>query len=265
MPTASPSRRASGNGHSTSSASASAASPGEFDDGLRPDDTWLPFLAIDPVDGSTPDPGALSATLAGADLVVIENLCSLPINPDASTLTADVLAEHHGPVVFHHHDLPWQRAGLAAPPGIPPHRPNSLHVTVNDQSRIQLEHRGFEAVTVRNTFDLDPPRGDRDATRDSFGFAPDDLVLLQPSRAIPRKNVPAAVEFATELAALEVAQRASLDHRARGGRLRHRVRSHPRRRNHPDHRRSRARRLPTHTPRPISSSTHRRGKDSATP
>ena len=29
-------------------------------------------------------------------------------------------------------------------------------------------------------------------------------MLLQPSRAIPRKNVPAAVEFATELAALEV-------------------------------------------------------------
>jgi glycosyltransferase involved in cell wall biosynthesis len=176
---------------------------GEFDDGLRPDDTWLPFLAIDPVDGSTPDPGALGATLAGADLVVVENLCSLPINPDASTLTADVLAEHNGAVAFHHHDLPWQRAGLAAPPGIPPHRPNSLHATVNDQSRIQLEHRGFEAVTIRNTFDLDPPRGDRDATRAEFGFAPDDLVLLQPSRAIPRKNVPAAVEFATELAALE--------------------------------------------------------------
>jgi len=176
---------------------------GELDDGLRPDDAWLPFLAIDPAEGSTPDPGALAASLAGADLVVVENLCSLPINPDASALAAEVLAAHNGAVAFHHHDLPWQRAGLATPEDIPPHRPNSLHATVNDYSRIQLEHRGFEAVTIRNAFDLDPPKGDRAATRDRFGFAPDDLVLLQPARAIPRKNVPAAVEFATELAALE--------------------------------------------------------------
>jgi glycosyltransferase involved in cell wall biosynthesis len=177
---------------------------GELDDGLRPDDTWLPFLAIDPADGSTQDPGALGASLAGADVVVVENLCSLPINPDASSLTAEVLARHKGAVVFHHHDLPWQRAGLVSPEGIPPHRPNSLHATVNDYSRIQLAHRGFEAVTIRNAFDLDPPRGDREATRSAFGFEADDLVLLQPARAIPRKNVPAAVEFATELAAHEM-------------------------------------------------------------
>lgn len=173
---------------------------GELDDGVRPDDTWLPFLAIDPVEGSTPDPGALAAALAGADLVVVENLCSLPINPDASTLTADVLARHRGAVAFHHHDLPWQRAGLAAPEGIPPHRANSLHVTVNDYSRAQLENRGFTALTIRNSFDLDPPRGDRAATRFAFDFATDDLVLLQPSRAIPRKNVPAAIEFAAQIA-----------------------------------------------------------------
>jgi glycosyltransferase involved in cell wall biosynthesis len=176
---------------------------GEFDDGLRPDDTWLPFLALAPADGATPDPGALAASLASARLVVVENLCSLPINPEASIMTADVLASHVGPVMFHHHDLPWQRAGLTAPEGIPPHRPHSLHVTVNDYSRLQLEHRGFEAVTIRNSFDLDPPEGDRTATRAAFGFADDDVVLLQPARAIPRKNVPAAIAFATEVAAIE--------------------------------------------------------------
>jgi glycosyltransferase involved in cell wall biosynthesis len=176
---------------------------GELDDGLRPDDTWLPFLAIDPVDGSTADPGALGAALAGADLVIVENLCSLPINPDAATLAAEVLSRHDGRVVFHHHDLPWQRAGLHTPPGIPPPRANSLHVTINDHSRVQLENRGFAAVTLRNAFDLDPQRGDRDATRTAFGFAADDLVLVQPTRAIPRKNIPATIAFATELAQRE--------------------------------------------------------------
>src|SRR5436190_12255650 len=58
---------------------------GEMDDGLRPDDAWLSFLAIDPTDDSESDPGALAAALAGAELVIVENLCSLPINPDAAS------------------------------------------------------------------------------------------------------------------------------------------------------------------------------------
>lgn len=176
---------------------------GELDDGFRPDDTMLPFLAIDPPDGSAPDAGALAAALAGADLVIVENLCSLPINPDAASLAASVLAAHDGRVIFHHHDLPWQRAGLHTPVDIPPRRADSLHVTINDHSRVQLENRGFSAVTLRNAFDLDPRRGERNATRAEFGFAEDDLVLLQPTRAIPRKNIPAAIAFAADLARRE--------------------------------------------------------------
>jgi len=176
---------------------------GELDDETRDDDLALPFLAIDPPDGTTAAPDQLAAALAGADLVVVENLCSLPINPDASSLAATVLEGHEGRVVFHHHDLPWQRAGLPTPANVPPHRANSLHVTINDHSRVQLENRGFDAVTLRNAFDLDPARGDRERTRSEFGFAPTDVVLLQPTRAIPRKNIPGAIEFAAELARRE--------------------------------------------------------------
>ena len=176
---------------------------GELDDATRTDDLALPFLAIDPPDGTRPAPDELAAAIAGADLVIVENLCSLPINPDAASLTATVLDAHAGRVVFHHHDLPWQRAGLPTPANVPPHRPNSLHVTINDHSRVQLENRGFDAVTLRNAFELDPARGDRDRTRAEFGFAPTDVVLLQPTRAIPRKNIPAAIEFAAELGRLE--------------------------------------------------------------
>src|SRR5262245_47159374 len=80
---------------------------GELEDGLRPEDTWLAFLAIDPLDHADPDPSALAAALAGADLVVVENICSLPLNPIASTVVARVLEKHPGRVVFHDHDLPW--------------------------------------------------------------------------------------------------------------------------------------------------------------
>ena len=89
VPTASPSRPASGSGRSSELGFDVRRVAGELDDGLRPDDAWLPFLAIDPVDERAPEPDALAAAIAGADLVIVENLCSLPINPDASAIDRD--------------------------------------------------------------------------------------------------------------------------------------------------------------------------------
>jgi glycosyltransferase involved in cell wall biosynthesis len=176
---------------------------GELADGLRPDDSWIPFLAIDPAPGAPVEPDALSAALVGADVVVVENLCSLPMNEVAATTTATVLADHPGRVLFHHHDLPWERPNLAHLDQFPPRRPNSLHVTISDQARRSLEERGFDhAVTIRNAFDLDPPAGDRAGTRAIFGFSDDELVLLQPTRAIARKEIPRAIAFAEEIGVL---------------------------------------------------------------
>jgi glycosyltransferase involved in cell wall biosynthesis len=173
---------------------------GDFGDGLRNDDTWLPFLAIDPPPGARIEPDALAATLAGADLVVVENLCSLPLNLQAATATMGVLAQHAGRVVFHHHDLPWERAHLAHLDAFPPRRPNSIHVTINEQARVALADRGIEALTIRNAFDLDPAPGDRDSTRAQVGLASIDLVVLQPTRAIPRTEVGRGIGVAEELA-----------------------------------------------------------------
>jgi len=173
---------------------------GDFADGLRPDDTWLPFLEINPLPGTRDEPDALSAALAGADLVVVENLCSLPLNANAAAVAAEVLAGHNGRVLFHHHDLPWERPDLAHLEAFPPRHPNALHVTINDQARAALATRGIEAHVIRNAFDLNPIPGDGPATRLARGFAPDDLVLVQPTRAIPRKEVGRGIEFSAAIA-----------------------------------------------------------------
>jgi glycosyltransferase involved in cell wall biosynthesis len=171
---------------------------GELADHATGEDTVLPWLAWEATE--PPRPAELGAALAGCDLVVVENLCSLPLNPDAARATAAVLDEQAQlRVLFHHHDLPWQRSRTAMLTDFPPRRPNSLHVTISNRSRGELAERGIAACTIRNAFDVDAPAGNRDDTRALLGFGAGDLVVLQPTRAIPRKNVAAGIALAAEL------------------------------------------------------------------
>jgi glycosyltransferase involved in cell wall biosynthesis len=157
--------------------------------GSGPVDRPVPGLEIGA--DTPPDPDRLEAALADADLVVAENILTIPLNLPASRVVAAVLRGR--PAVLHHHDPPWQRERFVHVRELPPDDPAWVHVTINQLTRRQFARRGLGAVTVRNGFDLDPGSGDRIATRRALEVADTEPLVVHPVRAIARKNVPAAL------------------------------------------------------------------------
>jgi glycosyltransferase involved in cell wall biosynthesis len=182
--------------------------------GEGPVDRLVPDLAIgrwpdgragiDGPDAATPAELArlradVEASVADADLVVVENLGTIPMNLPAARAVA--AAREGRPTLWHHHDPSWQRDRYADVDELPCDDPAWRHVTINDLTRHQLAARGVEATTVRNGFDVDAPRGDRRRARRALDLADDELVVVHPVRAIERKDVPAAIRLAESLGA----------------------------------------------------------------
>ncbi len=160
-------------------------------------DRILPGLAIGALE--PPTLFEIDSALSDSDLVIIENLCSLPLNPLASDLVAKSCKKR--PTLLHHHDLAWQRDHLSHYPP-PPNNPFWQHVTINELSRRELAQRSIDSTTIYNTFDPHPTLGDREQTRNLLGIEPEETLVLQPTRALKRKNIPGAIQVCKELNAV---------------------------------------------------------------
>lgn len=152
----------------------------------------------EPAPGSF-DTGRLDSALDSADCVVVENVFGLPLNrPLAEQLSG--LAGHR-PLIGHHHDLAAQRASFARfADEFPPDLPGLVHVVINEASRAALAERRIDALLIRNSFDIDTAPGTRGSELRSALGVDDEMLVVQPTRAIARKNIPRGISFCTEFA-----------------------------------------------------------------
>jgi len=163
--------------------------------GDGPVDRTVPGLAIEATDPPTAD--EVRAAIGDVDIVVVENLCTIPLNLPAARVVAEVLTGR--PAILHHHDPPWQRAHWAHVTELPPRDSMWRHVTINQLTQREMTERGYEATCIYNGFPVTTGSADRSAVRRRLGVSDTELLLAHPVRAIPRKDIPSAVRLAEQL------------------------------------------------------------------
>ena len=144
------------------------------------------------------------------DAVIVENALCLPVNVPLGLAITEILAETGLPGIAHHHDFAWERERFRRPQmpemlrtWFPPDLPGLRHLVIHSSARAELlRRRGIVAVLLPNVMDFEeePVTGDGAAYRAAAGLGPDDLLLLQPTRVVPRKGIETTLRLAAELA-----------------------------------------------------------------
>ena len=165
--------------------------------GAGPADAYV--SGLDFHDAEVPSEAAVRAAVEDCDVVVVENLLSLPLKLSASRVVARVLRDR--PAILRHFDLAWQRERFAANDELPPVDSRWRHVVVNRLSQQQLAQRGIAATLLPLGFPT-PAAGRRREMRAAMGLGEAEVLQLQPTRAIARKGLPDAIAFAEGLGAV---------------------------------------------------------------
>ena len=146
------------------------------------------------------------------DALVVENAWAIPMQLPLGVALRRVVEATGIPAIGHHHDYWWERerfAGCIVPEvleeAFPPDLPSIRHVSINSLAAAELKRRrGVESKVIPNVFDYDNPRPKRSATirrrlRHELGMNEHGLLVVQPTRVVPRKGIELAIELVGRL------------------------------------------------------------------
>ncbi len=147
----------------------------------------------------------------GIDILIVENALCIPMHVPLGVALTHFIAETGIPTIAHHHDFYWERSRFAVNAigdmltmAFPPSLPTIQHVTINSFAQQDLSWRkGESSILVPNVLDFEgtPPEPDEysQQLRQDIGVEEDDILMLQPTRVVPRKGIEHSISLVAQL------------------------------------------------------------------
>jgi mannosylglucosylglycerate synthase len=142
------------------------------------------------------------------ELLIVENAWAIPMHLPLGLALRRVVERSGIPAIGHHHDYWWERARFAncvvpdlLDHAFPPDLPSIRHASINSPAAAELRRRrGLTSTVVPNVFDFDRPRprphpAVRRRMRSELGMDDAGLLVVQPTRVVPRKGIELAIEL----------------------------------------------------------------------
>ncbi len=148
----------------------------------------------------------------GAEMMIAENALTIPLNLPLGMALVSLVQELGIPCVAHHHDFYWERERFLVNAvddilraAFPPALSQIRHVVINSLAGEEFSRRtGLSCRVIPNVMDFAHPPAPADDYAGGFrratGLADGELLILQPTRVVPRKGIEHAVELVRRLA-----------------------------------------------------------------
>jgi len=145
------------------------------------------------------------------DILILQNVLTIPMHIPLGVAVTEFLLETRMPAIAHHHDFHWERQRFQISAvedylemAFPPRIPHLQHVVINQAAKDQLGWRkGISSMLIPNVLDYENPPDPIDDyaadVREEIGLTPGDLLILQPTRVIPRKGIEHAIHLLRRL------------------------------------------------------------------
>lgn len=151
---------------------------------------------------------------AQPDWIIVSNVFSLGENLPAVAALAASLQKSRSKTLLIHHDFYWEHDRSNSPINdfvkniladlLPPRYSFFEHCCINTTAQQELyKRRGIRSMILTDSIDFSAPIQDKGAKCERLladkGIKPNDLVILQATRIVPRKAIEVAVDFVKAL------------------------------------------------------------------
>ena len=146
------------------------------------------------------------------EVLIVENAWAIPMHLPLGLALRRIVERRGMLALGHHHDYWWERERFAScvvpellDEAFPPDLPTVNHVSINSLASAELRRRrGLDSLVVPNVFDFERPRprphpAVRRRMREELGMNERGLLVVQPTRVVPRKGIELAIELVSRL------------------------------------------------------------------